>query len=232
MGRQIFLAFALCVIGNLNLADAQEVDQKRHDVNPNTQDQLNGEIERLIDRLASKNPMPKKGSKELSPHEKRIWKSVDELHQFGVRAFPQLIAHFDDARFSFSEDSLSSKAVHHHSVGYLCHEIVDSQVTKYVSWAVGDPRGSPGYGRGIFPRNKKDAEAWWQSNRNKELWELQVANLRFVIAENQELLKSEADARRRKLCEEAIAANERLASEITKDKSPLPSKPFRPYVGR
>lgn len=190
------------------------------------------EIEQLIDALAARNPKPPSESNELAPYEAQIWKAVDALNAQGIRAFPLLISHFDDDRFCCCEDSLASRDTYHRSVGYVCHIIVERQVHKYARWDVRDPRGTPGHAWISVPKGKKDAQTWQVSNLNKRLWELQADTVRRVIRENQERLVSETDAQNRKLCEDAIKANEKLLSDVTKRKTSIPTEPFRPYIGR
>lgn len=187
----------------------------------------------MIDRLASKNVKPAEGEKGLSPHEERIWKAVDALNGLGVTAFPQLIAHFDDDRFSFSQDRMSGRGIRHESVGHLCWEIVERQVKKRVCWNVADPRGTPGHtGAAIVPCGKEAAEVWWEAHRDKKLWELQAESVRSVISANQKVLASEQDEDRRRVCEDAIRANEELLTKLLRTEAPIPTKPFRPYIGR
>ena len=202
---------------------------------PKVDDTKSADVEHLIDQLASRNPEPpqwKQQSPQAVAREEQIWKAVDRLHEMGLRAFPQLIAHFDDKRFCCLEDSMASDDVHHRSVGFVCWIIVRSQVKKYVPWEGPDPRGLPGYASCTLPSDKKEAESWWKANQTKSLWELQIENVRTVIAENENALKTEKKAYRRKLCEEAIRANERLAADIAKRRSPIPTEPFRPYSGK
>jgi len=95
-----------------------------------------------------------------------------------------------------------------------------------------DPRDSPGYGLGIVPFKKADAETWWQSHHDKALWELQAESVRFVIAAIKKRLKEELAPAGRNLHEEAIRINEQLAADFEKRRPSMPTDPFRPYIGR
>jgi len=190
------------------------------------------QIEALIDQLAARMPEPTRGSRDLGHHEERIWKVVDALTQLGTSAFPQLIAHFDDPRFCCTEDAMASDDVYHRSVGYACRRILISQVHRQAAWPGPDPRSSPGYGRGIVPLKKTDAEAWWQLQCDKTLRELQAENARFVVAALKERLKEDLVPARRNLHEEGIRRNEQLVADLEKRPSAMPTNPFRPYIGR
>ncbi|WP_425616495.1 hypothetical protein NA78x_000142 [Anatilimnocola sp. NA78] len=191
------------------------------------------QIAQLIENLASKATAPGKGSKELAPTEEAIWKATDELTKLGILAFPQLIAHLDDPRFSFSEDSLASAAVYHRSVGYLCQQIFGRQLKVYVPWNVPDPRGTPGFGTSELPSEKQQAQAWWEANRSKTLWELQVANIEQVIALNEQRKAAGFDSpEQRQLCDAAIQANRELAKQLTATKTAQTTKPYRPVLNR
>jgi Na+-transporting methylmalonyl-CoA/oxaloacetate decarboxylase gamma subunit len=245
MRTTLFLALLVCLMQGLAplIARSQEPSQyaPRRTV-AQSQEASARKIEQLIEQLAAKNPKPREDSRKspakrppkLPPHEPEIWEAVDELHRLGVAAFPQLIAHFDDQRFCCSEDSIAAPEpkLYHRSVGYVCQEIVRRQVERHVPWDQRDPRGLPGYSHSIVPRSKKAAQTWWEQNRSKELWELQVDNVNFVVVLNRERLKMEVDPARRALCEAAIRANEELAAELNKSKSPKPGKPFRPHLER
>jgi len=190
------------------------------------------EIEQLIDQLAAMNPEPTKGSNDLGDREPHIWDAVDELHGLGLRAFPQLIAHYDDDRYCCCEDSLANRTVYHRSVGDVCQAIVKRQVTIRAPWKNGDPRDVPGYGSSIVPYKKKKALKWWKSNRSRALWELQADNVKAVITANRQRLLTEKDAERRELCERAIRINEELALKLTESMSAIRTKTWRPYSGR
>lgn len=188
-------------------------------------------IARLIDQLASSNSTDDGRLAAAATNDPRIWKSVDALYALGIEAFPQLIAHFDDDRYSFEEDALSSNKKYRVSIGRLCWTIVDRQVTKYVAWKVADPRGTPGSGLSSVPSTRRDAEAWWEVNRRKPLWELQCDSIRRVIAANRERLQSEK-AEDRLHAQEALLANQQLLAELSSKQTPIPTKPFRSYRAR
>lgn len=189
-------------------------------------------IEKLIDQLASNSAKPVQGSNRRAPREAEIWAAVDELHGCGTAAFPYLIAHFDDERFSYSEESPATTRVYQASVGRLCGKIVERQINKYVPWKLPDPRGTPGYGMAIVPQDKAQALEWWKANQNRKLWELQADSVRVVLDENRKRQLTEGDETRKRHAADAIQANEELLARLLQTEVPLPTKPFRPYASR
>jgi hypothetical protein len=186
----------------------------------------------LIDQLKSKRRKPSDRARGALATEESVWTAVDALMEMQDRAFPELISHFDDSRYSYSERSPVTDEIYHRSVGYLCREIVRRQVTKYVPWITRDSRGTPGTGKSAIPITKQEAQVWWSENQDKPLWVLQVESIRRAIAENRVRLEAEEDARRIELCKDAILSNEKLAESLIATETALPTKPFRPYSGR
>lgn len=235
MRIHIVLALSSCLLPIANDLAAQSHQQPMAETKHSeiAQVEFAKEVEKLIDQLASKYPKPDKRSDSRPPREAGIWDAVDKLHSYGTAAFPYLIAHFDDERFSFSEESPATTRVYHESVGRLCWEIVERQVKKCSLWKVPDPRGTPGFtGKAIVPRDKEEARSWWKTNQEKRLWQLQADSVRVILEENRERLAREDDADRRRHCSDAIQANEQLLSRLLQSELPIPTKPFRPYVSR
>jgi hypothetical protein len=226
--RPLLLFLALSVIGCNTNKKSPEISVS------GTSDKR---INELIDALASQHSKPNVDSRERVPMEQAIWDAVDALFAEGVRAFPLLCEHFDDSRFSFSEDFISSgpgmNPVAHRTVGYLCYRIVRDQVQKYESWEGRDPRESPGYFTCVVPFEKAQAMDWLRSSKGKSLWELQIDNLNLVIAENQALSANKDMAPDDKdLCSYAIEKNNELIGILKVNRSHLLTKPIRPYCGR
>lgn len=195
-------------------------------------------------RRVQKTPGTKSCTKAPSPkrmvpmrEEKAVWKAVDELMSLGPKAFPALIDHFEDERYSYTEDNTTGERIAgpsvNRTVGYLCFHIVTAQVQKYVSWDEPDPRDSPGYNSTVVPWVKKDAVEWIKGRVDKPLWELQIENLSFVIEQNEKLLKDfEKDSHEEKLCKEAIKKNAELIAQLKRTQKPLPSRNPRPRFER
>lgn len=194
-------------------------------------------LDSLIESLCSRHPAP--SPKRMVPmrEEKAVWKAVDELMSLGPKAFPALIDHFEDERYSYTEDNTTGERIAgpsvNRTVGYLCFHIVTAQVQKYVSWDEPDPRDSPGYYSTVVPWVRKDAVEWIKGRVDKPLWELQKENLSFVIEQNEKLLKDfDKDSREEKLCKEAIKKNTEQIAQLERTQKPLPSRNPRPRFER
>jgi hypothetical protein len=182
-------------------------------------------IQQLIEQLA--------GSKSDRQRKNGVFKAADELLKLGTDAFPQLIEHFDDKRYSFDEDSMAADDVYQYDVGELCYRLVVKQVKVYRPWKQADPRGTPGYSGSIIQPDKDDAKAWWEKNKKTALWELQADSVRRVIEKNKNPRWFKFDSEQRhKLADEAIRANEELLKQLTETKTPFPTGPVRPYHGK
>ncbi len=194
-------------------------------------------ISALIDKLASKHDKPNSDSRKHVPYEPSIWTSVDELVGLGTDVFPTLVDHFDDDRFSYTEDCIScarsENPVLKQTVGFLCFQIVRPQVHRYGSWDGPDPRESPGYRTCIVPREKDLAVEWLRSSKGKALWQLQSENIQLVILENRAMLnegllpQDDQD-----LCAVAIEKNEELLEMFKINRSHILTRSIRPIYDR
>jgi hypothetical protein len=160
------------------------------------------------------------------------FKAIDRLHKLGILAFPSLFEHFSDKRYCLSEDSMATDRIYKLPVGVVCRRIVNRQIQHYIRWEdEPDPRGLPGFSTRLIPIDDDEAQAWWEKNKNKELWELQAEFIDRVVQENQDRLVTLPAGTARDKCLVAISRNMKLAESIRRDKKPKESKPFRPYKG-
>ena len=97
------------------------------------------EINALIQRLVSPNVAPDVVVGATYPAgynhdaQRRARHALMQLHQTGIRAFPYLFDHFDDERYSFTDDAGS--ADFNWSVGRACSDIVICHLQPYGSVA-------------------------------------------------------------------------------------------------
>jgi hypothetical protein len=97
-------------------------------------------IHALVESLASPNAEPQRAEPEKGNRhgffkqfpadydhaaQKRVLEAVDGLVKEGVAAFPELVAHMNDNRYSCTEKRPMSDS--NHSVGYVCREILERQ---------------------------------------------------------------------------------------------------------
>ncbi len=189
-------------------------------------------IEKLIDRLSPKTVPPG------DANDPDVFAASDELLKLGTKAFPKLIDHFDDRRFSFHEEGMADGRNYEEPVGSHCYRLVARQINKWQNWKMSDPRNCPTYGHSMIFSGGKGAHDWWEKNKTKSLWELQADSIRWAIETDKdpEVVKryglSYTITERRKLATDAIAANEARLKQLTDSKKPLPCSPFRPYRGK
>lgn len=155
-------------------------------------------VDELVEQLASKNPSPRevKGSTAEFPAgfdknlQKPVYKAYRELNALGKAAFPQLIAHFDDARYALTADGGSMDK--NFTVGELCYYLVELQIQPDKGWAAGpgDPRFRrfrPHFPTHIGLRDKSAALKWWEASKDKSLVEIQIAVTEWTIAEEEKV---------------------------------------------
>lgn len=157
------------------------------------------EIESLIEKLASPNEAPVK----LVPiarypkgydrdAQKRVNAAWRELRAVGVRAFPHLINHFNDERYSFTHDN--GFVYVNCSVGKACADIIKCHLQPFgfFPYAMGlkaddggRPHGAlrPGYAGHHKLDDPVEAAKWWATHEHKTLLELQIEAIEWTIAE-------------------------------------------------
>ena len=116
-------------------------------------DEQHRQIKRLIDALASTNPVPKQlgkgGDLELfyAPEysqkaQEAVYRAGDKLISRGAIAFPLLFEHFDDKRFSYVTDTPGGEMTC--PVGDACQHVVACQLEVYEKIGI-YPRMVPDY---------------------------------------------------------------------------------------
>jgi len=180
------------------------------------------EIKELIAQLVSPNPEPKlrgDGWREPKGYDRdkqqKVIAAYEKLRKIGPKAFPFLIERFEDKRYCLtaSDSGVASMNV---SVGHACRAIIDDQVQPYGFWPrqSGDPRGKP-----LRPSkhweliSRKEARKWWEKNKEKTLYQLQLENLDWVIAEEAKRPREFEDKERTYLQE--------IRKELVKSGKPL-----------
>jgi hypothetical protein len=118
-------------------------------------------IRALIDKLVfSEQPASKEPSAffniSINDPWTQVQKAANELEKFGIAAFPELIAHFDDPR-----QSIAFRRVLEHTVGLACYSIVQGQV-----YAL--PREY--YDNSSFSRKGADGKFHDQPLWSKQIW--------------------------------------------------------------
>ena len=163
----------------------------------------NPRIDALIEKLASESPLPvfERSPPSIVSRQKVIenpgdWnplaqKSVShayyELRSMGKEAFPYLINHFGDDRYSHERSSASFYEV---SVGLACKYLIDGQLD--VCGPMYKSRETPngnllGCDFDEYVRSQFGSyAAWWRLNRNLSLREMRIATVEWRIQREKE----------------------------------------------
>jgi hypothetical protein len=191
------------------------------------------EIRELVDQLASKNPRPKDAGRRpygygLTPglppgfemkEQRRVRDVVGELKKLGTAAFPYLIERFDDKSYSATVEHFYSSEASHWSVGRMCQAIIEDQLQPYGLYSkADDPPTYPRRPVYPLPEGKAEAAKWWDGNKKKDLRQLQLEVLDWVIA-------GEAKPQEDGLAYHADEAKylQGRREKLTKGKQPLPA---------
>ncbi|MFN7889164.1 MAG: hypothetical protein ACK5OC_02635, partial [Pirellula sp.] len=150
-------------------------------------------VDSLVARLASKNKPPKtRGPSAVYPKgydqegQEDIFLAYRELCKLGPKAFPFIIPHLGDKRYSLTADGGAADV--NFTVGQLCFSAIDLQLQPYKTYSrgEGDPRNRPSrphYLAKLDLRDPAKTQDWIDSLKNKTLLQLQIEVLEWVIEE-------------------------------------------------
>jgi hypothetical protein len=154
-------------------------------------------IEALINKLAStnKDPNPRPARpfvrlpKDYDYKAQQIVSDAEEkLKSMGKDAFPILIEHFNDERYS---KSMSTSLLRSFTVGEICQKIIENQVDlagmNYKMRIGADGNFHP-FSRNYFAKyyaqgatREVALKKWWEENQQQSLKEMQIVGLRSAI---------------------------------------------------
>ena len=150
--------------------------------------------ERLTDQLVNDHPIGKIRTLDQQ-RQARVDKATAKLICLGIAAFPALVAHRNDARYShtfvgsFNEGPLEPPLALDYSVGETCVEIIARQLnagSKYLGCRDYIPYGVP----------VSKLPEWWKARSSRSLAELRKEALEWTIArEKTQLLSPSAISR-------------------------------------
>lgn len=207
-------------------------------------------IEELIEELASSNDpkllIPSGISLKTPPEwdhkaQARVSKAATSLVEKGPSAFPQLIAHARDKRFSFVNKSIND-AMSKESVGKACERIIEVQVDVFEQIGI-YPGLYPSYFWSVVlgdPDLNGEAEAslenWWKKRKDKSLVELQIESVEWAIQtellgkwRNDKLHKDDLKGLR-----SILAENRKTLRKLESTKQPIEREvhPFKIYESK
>lgn len=166
----------------------------------------------MINRLASPNKRP-----ELRPDEdgrdsgypkgydhyaqRDVWQAYLDLDHAGPVAFPQLLEHVDDDRYSMTGDGGAAEL--NRSVGFICRWILEKKISPFAREVAGDgdtrgavacdtqitgPKGDPPARPSFFEhlmKDRKKAKEWLTERQTSPLRVIQQEVLQWMIAEEE-----------------------------------------------
>jgi hypothetical protein len=122
--------------------------------------------------------------------QQQVDRAISKLLRLGPQAFPFLIERWGDDRYCLTASDGISGAFLHKTVGQICQAIIFAQLQPYGHWPAGYPdpernRRPPHRPRypDRFLGSQESARQWWQKNKNKTLYQMQLEALDWVIAE-------------------------------------------------
>ncbi len=148
------------------------------------------EIKTLIDQLVSPNPEPITRGLPIidlpAGYDRRKQAKVlaarSRLLELGPPAFPFLIERLKDERYCLTTENGISGVYRNRSVGDICRKIVFVQLQPFGSWQGRGKPPLPSYPH-HFLESREAAKAWWEKNKHKTLYQMQLEALDWVIAE-------------------------------------------------
>jgi hypothetical protein len=152
---------------------------------------LPDDIPGLIEALASPNKPPFEG--EVCVHfetppdfdetaQDRVCAAREKLLSMGIAAFPYLVQHADDPRYSYTA---CYSAYRNHSVGYACCRIIEKQIEP--AYRPTPHRQSDGthYIPSTYLQSQGDLTRWWASHSRMSLRELSIEATKWSIAQEE-----------------------------------------------
>jgi len=184
--------YLLCIVFfSITISFASDEDAKK-----DTQKEDSKEIANLVEKLASPNPKPIIPDKYVeskiiySPNyskeaQNRIYEVRKKIEEKGMDAFPYLIEHYNDDRYSITYETSWNGCWYNASVGSECADIVHKQLQPLGPFRVnatdaGDKRP---YYDFHFLYSKDTMQSWYKTNKDKSLRELQIEVLEWTITE-------------------------------------------------
>jgi hypothetical protein len=153
---------------------------------------LPNDVPGLIEALASSEAPPKhKGPLEDSPlffpelddpAQARVLAARRKLEEKGAAAFPQLIAHLGDKRYSCTQEYA---ALVNLSVGNVCEQMIESQVQPGMRYKSRNGIDGKGHMSPHFINSRGGVKKWWSTRSTMSLREMKIEALEWTIAEEE-----------------------------------------------
>lgn len=141
------------------------------------------ELRELVGSLANRDKPPRtseghvrEGSTVDEAEQKRVWKAIQGLIERAEEAWPMLVAHLDDGRYSVTVSNEIFGTEANWTIGDVCREIVGRTLSQAYYEKL-QPESLDAYRRLRIPTvalNGKDLKKWCVARSQKKLYELQM----------------------------------------------------------
>jgi hypothetical protein len=197
------------------------------------------EIKALIDQLVSPNRKPNVREGDSAARglprdfdrkkQQQVDRAISKLTQFGPQAFPFLIERWGDEHYCLTASDGISGAFLHKTVGQMCRALIFDQLQPYGHWPAGyspdrtrRPPHRPAYPDALLG-SQELAREWWQKNKDKTLYQMQLDALAWVIAAEAKRSGDYKDEERKEL--------QRIRKKLVESGKPLPVGKVGSYDG-
>lgn len=225
--RQVTLKFPLRMERHMRSCFAVLITTVLLASSGNAQDNgdLQLDVPRLINALASENPAPteRRGPDLKFPpgYDRKKQESVNsarrKLKALGAGAFKSLIENWGDERYCLTYSVGINGYMYNATVGKMCRTIMYDQIQPYGIWprTDGDPRGKPKRPSypSVFLNDEKAAAKWLEEHQDKSLFEIQLMVIDWVIEQESSSPQDFTDEER--------ATMQQLRDELVKSMKPM-----------
>jgi len=155
----------------------------------NAETPASDDVEQLIAALVSPNKEPEceESTDDLPRYpidydhagQERVIKARDTLLSRGKNAFPKVMKHIEDTRYSFNEEIEPHFCINF-DVGHVCYRIFLVQLEVYDPLMIYQNPTDPN--RFWVPREPRNLEKWWKERENLSLREIQLEGAKWAYA--------------------------------------------------
>jgi len=147
----------------------------------------------MVEALANRNPVPDIPAPRYNPifaknydrsECKRAAAAFHALIDHAEDAWPEMVAHLDDGRYSVTfYDSAESERAYNWTIGDICQEIIIGSLTEGYLQNLRQKDKVSYFRLQDFVRDKKSLKSWCEARRTKRLYELQIDVCQWAVAE-------------------------------------------------
>jgi len=214
---------------------------KNNAVAPESAKEAKFDAKQLIEQLENHNAPPKLVAGDRDGEEPifnrqykwseddRVARATQALVDRADEAFPELLKHFDDKRYSMTYDSSLADGAENDDIGEICWRVVAESLSEPFCQQIPDG-DEVAYKLRIADRGASaDLRSWCMERRDKKFYELQIEQCELAIERVKKLgddsLGDDPIAEKKK----SIAAIENQIDALRKNRTPILAKKFGRY---